>query len=347
MKERKKELDVIRVIACFLVVVVHVSGYGMEVMDPMTGNWATRNLVNCLVRCAVPVFFMISGVLFMDRELSIRTLYRKYVARLLAAWAVWSALYASIDYIAERKAGPVSVGYFFSRFVQGHYHMWFLPALLTVYLFLPILQRTVRACSGEELKYLGALILAGVIGKKTLDPFLAGGPAWDALWENLAVPVSSIGIVYFVLGYCLYKQYDRYPAGAYLAVYILSVLLMAGGNQYWAYLSGGHEAGASGYLTVGVLISSSAFFLFLVRVFSGRKTGGRSYEWIRRVSEATFGVYLVHTLFIEQVYRRLGLTQDLFPAIVSIVLFSVLTFLISLPVSFCIRRVPLIGKWIA
>ncbi len=33
MKERKWELDMIRVIACFFVVVIHVASYGMELSE--------------------------------------------------------------------------------------------------------------------------------------------------------------------------------------------------------------------------------------------------------------------------------------------------------------------------
>ena len=56
MNERRKEWDAIRVTACFLVVVIHVAGYGMEVKDPHTADWMLRNLVVTFVRCAVPFF---------------------------------------------------------------------------------------------------------------------------------------------------------------------------------------------------------------------------------------------------------------------------------------------------
>lgn len=171
VNERKIELDVIRVIACFFVVVIHVAGYALEVMDPMTSNWMIRNFVVCAVRCAVPIFFMLSGTLFMDKEISIKILYEKYIFRIFVAWGFWSFLYAMIDYIACRKNGEASLGYFVSQFLKGHYHMWFLAALLTAYIFLPILQQLVNACSEEQIKYLAVVILAGVIMKATLDPF--------------------------------------------------------------------------------------------------------------------------------------------------------------------------------
>lgn len=57
----------IRIIACFCVVVIHAAGYGMEIKDPHTTDWMVRNLVVSMVRCAAPIFFMLSGILFMEK----------------------------------------------------------------------------------------------------------------------------------------------------------------------------------------------------------------------------------------------------------------------------------------
>ena len=85
MKDRKYELDMIRIVACLFVVVVHVAGYGIEIKTPSSIDWLIRNLVVCAVRCAVPLFFMISGILFMERQISLDVLYKKYIARIAAA----------------------------------------------------------------------------------------------------------------------------------------------------------------------------------------------------------------------------------------------------------------------
>lgn len=351
MNGRKTELDVIRIIACFFVVVIHVSGYGMEAMEPTTFNWMIRNLVVCAVRCAVPVFFMLSGILFMEKDLTIKVLYKKYVARIMIAWGIWSAFYAAIDYVARMKTGEASLKYFFSQFLTGHYHMWFLMALLTAYVMLPILQKLVRTCSPFEVKYLGIVGLIGVIGKETLDPLLKG-TAWDNIWNNLGMADVPKGVIYFVLGYYLYKNRDvllngLFSAGKCMVFYVLSVMVMAGTNMICAYLSGQNSAVASGYLNLCVVVSSSALFLLLIQKISVLKFSERQIQRIRKISELTFGIYLIHTFFIEQVYRRAGLTQEQFPVLISIVLFSVSTFCLSVVAVWCIRRIPVIGKWVA
>lgn len=345
MKERKWELDVIRAIACFFVVTAHVASYGMEIKDPATADWIIRIGVLYLVKCSVPIFFMLSGILFLEKEITIKVLYKKYIARIVVAWTVWSAFYAAIDQVAYMKSGGEGPEYFAVRFAAGHYHMWFLPALLVAYIFLPVLQKLVSSCSVVQMKYLGLVLLIGVIGKETLDPFIHS-EVWDSLWENLSFPFASVGIIYFVLGYYLYKNCHRFPAKAGLFAYIVCCFLMAGTDTVCAFAAGKHVSLAGQNLGLGMCISSAMFFIFLVQVISKHTFSDKWKAVFRSVSDYTFGIYLLHTLFIEQVYRRFGLSQDNFPTVVSIILFSVLTFAVSFLAVWCIRKIPVLGKWI-
>ena len=115
MNERRWELDIIRIIACAMVVVIHVAGYGMEIMNPETWNWQVRNLIVSMTKCTVPIFFMMSGVLFLNREISIKQLYKKYISHILMLWLIWSSFYAAIDYVAYMKNGGTSVAFFLRR----------------------------------------------------------------------------------------------------------------------------------------------------------------------------------------------------------------------------------------
>lgn len=336
----------IRVIACFLVVLLHVASYGMEVKDPTTADWLIREAAVSLARCAAPVFFMLSGVLFLERELSIGQLYRKYIARIVVAWLLWSAFYAAIDVVAYLGSGDDPAGYFLEKLLSGHYHLWFLPSLLVAYMFLPFLQKLVQFCTAPEWKYLALLMLVGVIGKSTLDPFLRANAAWNGFWDNFTIPLACSGILYFVLGYFLYRNRERVSAGKAFLLYFVSALLIIAVNTACAFRSGAHSTVGDGYLTLWVVLSSAGMFAFLLQIFSEWNPGEKLAAGLRNLSAHTFGIYLVHTLFIEQVFRRFGLTQDKFPVLVSMVLFSVLTFALSYVVVWVIKKIPVLGRWI-
>lgn len=347
MNSRKIELDIIRILACMFVVIIHVAGYGMEIKSPSSADWMIRNLVVCVVRCAVPIFFMISGILFMEKPVSLKLLYKKYIMRIAVAWAIWSAFYAGIDYVANMKNGSAGILYFVGRFFGGHYHLWFLPALVVAYAFQPILRRFVVDCPEKLLKYTGMLVLAGVMLKATLNPFMDGSAAWNEWWENLSIPLVSVGILYFSIGYCLYKKKEKSSLfgvkGFFL--YLVSVVVMAGGNWISAVIAGEHKAVMTGYLTLEVLAASTGLFAFLVSAFSRLALSEKMTKRIYTLSECTFGIYLVHTFLIEQIFRRVGLSQERFPTMITILLLSVLTFGISFAITWCAKKIPIIGKW--
>ena len=57
---KKSYISVLNCLACFLVVLLHVNGDFWNYSKNM--RWILSNLVECIGYCAVPIFFMISGV---------------------------------------------------------------------------------------------------------------------------------------------------------------------------------------------------------------------------------------------------------------------------------------------
>ena len=121
---------------------------------------------------------------------------------------------------------------------------------------------------------------------------------------------------------------------------------MAGGNWLSAVVAGEHRSVMTGYLTLGVLAASVGLFAFFVKTFSKVVLSDKMKKTIGVVSECTFGIYLVHTFLIEQVFRRIGLSQDRFPVVIAILLISIFTFVISFAFTRCIKKIPVIGKWV-
>ena len=344
MNERKKEWDMIRIIACFCVVVIHVAGYGMEIKDPHTTDWMIRNLVVSMVRCAVPIFFMLSGILFMEKKLSIFELYRKYAARIVIAWISWSFLYALIDCVAYKKTHEITGEYFWTHFLGGHYHLWFLPAILTAYLFLPVLQKMIKYLEIKYLLYIGILMLTGIICRETLQP-LINSVILDTALKNFPLAEIPVGILYFILGYYLHHYIDYFSGKKCFVIYLGTCILAAVVNALYSLAYKQNMSVTSGYLSIWVVISSAAVFVALEKGLKIKKRKILNEAILRSISECTFGIYLIHTLFIEQVYRRIGLTQEKFPVIVTIILFSDMTFLISYVIIWCLKKIPFIGKW--
>ena len=341
MNERRWSLDIIRIIACFFVVVIHVFAYSIPIDNPKTVEWCFENLVLSIVKSAVPLFFMISGVLFLRKQVSLKKLYTKYVFRIVVVMFVWAAFYAVFDSIKYAEEAKVTARYFILRILSGHYHLWFLPAILGVYICLPLLQLLISKMEKRQVLYLFGVIGVTVLGKVTVDSVLKeffNTAVWDAFWENFALSGVSVGIVYFLTGYYIDQYKDMISRKNCLFLYSISVAAGAGINLLFAFALGRDVDFTRELLSIWVYVSSITLFLYLLKRFENYKPGERAGKIIKTISECTFGVYLIHAFFIEQICLKLGMQTGKFPYIPSIIMFSVVIFLCSLAVSWCLKK---------
>ena len=128
--KRKTYLDCLRVVAFLAVVFLHVSSSNWSNVDVNGVTWQAFNFYDGITRWCVPAFAMISGALFLNRDIPISKIYTKYIPRLLAAFIVWSLFYGifaldTLDYglIPGMKAyiGDITTGYF---------HLWFVKMMI-------------------------------------------------------------------------------------------------------------------------------------------------------------------------------------------------------------------------
>ena len=88
---------------------------------------------------------------------------------------------------------------------------------------------------------------------------------------------------------------------------------------------------------VAGLMSGCVFLLF-----SLIKKPGRCYGLVRKISEASYGMYLMHMLMLPAVF---GLLNPLLPVPLAIILTAVVTYFLSFIISRLIGKLPF-GKYI-
>ena len=88
-----------------------------------SNNWKIAFYYNGISRFGVPVFFMMSGALFLNKDISFRPIFNNYIRRLLSKLIFWSFIY-------QKKNIPKIAVAFFS----GNYHLWFLDVIIELYL---------------------------------------------------------------------------------------------------------------------------------------------------------------------------------------------------------------------
>ena len=128
--------DILRIVAIFFVVFVHLAAQHWADVDVSSRAWFAFNLYCTTGKWSVPIFVMISGALFLGRDVSISSILKKNVARIATVFLFWSACYALVDLVFRHA--PLSV--VLSQLITGHYHLWFLYMIVGLYLLIPLLR---------------------------------------------------------------------------------------------------------------------------------------------------------------------------------------------------------------
>ena len=81
MKKRIVYFDVLKVITCFMVIMIHVISRTWYVLDLKSSEFTFLTILDSICRCAVSIYLMISGAIFLneDKNIKIKDMFRKYI----------------------------------------------------------------------------------------------------------------------------------------------------------------------------------------------------------------------------------------------------------------------------
>ena len=129
---------------------------------------------------------------------------------------------------------------------------------------------------------------------------------------------------------------------------MLGVLAFIGTIVATSFFSKRYGAAYSGffkYLTVNVLFESLAVFLFAKNVLSKIKFSDKALGAINTLSRDTFGIYLVHILFIEILFK-IDLKSIMVTPLLWVPVTSFIVFALSWVVSHILNSIPVVKKYI-
>jgi surface polysaccharide O-acyltransferase-like enzyme len=319
-------LDVLRVLACFMVIMVHSGeffyiGPGDTVIrDHTYGTGAYGSAL----RACVPLFVVASGYLLLPIREATDTFFRRRYTRVLWPFLLWSAVYV-VYY--HRFADALSLGQQMLligvNWSAGH--LWFVYMLLGLYAFAPVISPWLRQASAREERW---FLLAW--GVTLLLPFvrLYYPEVWgEAFWNHIGGAYYFSGYLgYFVLGHYL-RVHLHLNSGRSRAVG-LTILLAGYALTYWGFASRLPWARTIPELeltwafpTGNVALMTLGWYLLLKDM---PLPGPRAQQWLARLSQLSFGVYLAHILVLEQVHRLL--TGVVPPGLLFIPVQAMLTF---------------------
>lgn len=343
--------DLLRISAMLAVMVQHLTFNTFWRTWPVDSfHWQTLNFYGAMTKWCVPVFVMISGMLFLDprREMSGKKLFSRHLLRLAAAFLFWSALY--VLYTNRAYLGqltPARLTAMLKQLLTGHYHMWFVFLIAGLYLLVPLLRPMVQAFTRRQLEYFLLLWLAF----SSLLPALRLIPGLSILgvWEDKIDMGLVVGFVgYFVLGYYL----TAYPLGrrGKRALYLLGI---TGGFLGTLALSIGlslHNGAVdeSFYknLSPNILLMSVAVFVFFQQEVSRLRLPARWKKGIATLSGCCFGAFLSHDFFIS-FSHLLGFTTDTIHPVFSVWVMLLFVAAGSFLLTWILRKIPFFRTYLS
>lgn len=346
-KERQLHMDLLRIFACFSVLILHISSQFWYTLPVKSVEWIVCNAYDAAFRFGVPIFVMISGRFFLSGpgETDIRNLYSKHILRLVVVFAIWSCVYGIWD--CRFWMGNESVGWrpYVTELLMGRYHLWYLPMLTGIYMLLPVLKSWVMHCSKKNMEYFLMLFCVFQIGVSTLKIKYISAEVLHVIDQFSDVEMVCSYIGYFILGYYLYRYSLTKKVQKWIyAGGILGLIGAIGISTLDAFRKVTPVSTAFDSFSVFTFGVTLAVYVFFQEVV-GKKNLKKGEKLIKELSANTFGIYLMHLLFIEFLEDR-GITSMSINNIVGIPMLAIVCFLVCALAAGLLRRIPFIGKYI-
>lgn len=349
-KQRIVFLDWLRAAACLMVFLVHAcecvysNDYSFSIPSE-TARW-TISLIQGFVRpIAVPLFLMASAYLLVPVTRSTGDFLRKRFARVGIPFVVFLFLYAFLPALwgeftwAEAWANVKQAGI---NFIPRESHLWFVYMMLGLYLIMPVISPWLQNVGKKEEGFfigLWAFTLCLYLFRYFFGPVF--GECW---WNPYPFFYYVSGFVgYIVLGHYI-KEHIHWSTRKTCLVCI-PVLVACYAFQVWRFYQRSFMVDTPAELemhlqndTILAGIMSTCVFL----LFKCIKTPGRSYGLVKKVSQASYGMYLMHMLMLPAIF---GLMNGFLPVPLAIISTALLTYICSCILSLLIGRLPF-GKYI-
>ena len=314
-EKRVLYFDMLNIAATFCVVWLHFNNE-IHWYSP-TFEWKQTVLVQAIAYWAVPVFFMLSGATLLEyrNRYNTATFFKHRIQRVLIPFLIWGTIFLvwrlSRGEVAPLPSGLVEkqwtiLDIFVNNKMEPIY--WFFAPLFSIYMSIPAM-----SCFTEEKNrpIVNYLISIGIV-MITLLPFcynfintlLNIGTGW---WNGSWNPAILGGyLLYPLTGYWASKREfsNKERTLLYFGGVLMCVFRLCG-IYYLCTRDGAKNSVFFDYLCFPSYLLALAVFVFF-KYISWEKIFKKKalHSCIRRISQCSFGVYLIHLLVLTKMQEN-------------------------------------------
>ena len=291
-KVRNINLDLLKVLACVGVVLLHTTMGGFK----DTGSWNLLTYLYYLGTYSIPLFFMVNGYLLLGkREITSHYILQKvkWILITVSSWNIIVWLFKrdfTVNPIKKIVGSLIQKGYFFQ--------FWFFGALILIYLCLPILSKFLNS-KRRYLYILALLIVIGFIVELAniffQRPLQTHVMQTFRLWTWFFYYILGGYIAQFNVDNLKYRFKNWMKIVSMLLVLISPIILFFLAKNIY------HNLFAEYFYDILFVKFTSLGIFLIVLTLSLNENGSK---WIVSLSNQTMGVFVIHT-YVMKIWEKL------------------------------------------
>lgn len=285
--------DIVRILAIYFIIVIHV----ITVNTSISTDFILL-IELTLIHTCVPLFVMLSGALLLGKKESYQTFFRKRIFRVFLPWLTWTGIFTIISVAYKNNYSLSNILHTFHIIFFPFF--WFLPMLFALYMLTPALRIFVQRAKTRDILFLIILWFLGT----SIIPYVRNTEAFPIVVDNgiLRQVVEYIG--YFLLGFWMIKLPLQKKHLRLLVILFFSGILFTIGVSYFQAMgnSGKVVGNFYDYRAPGIVLVTAALFgmIYLTEKYFQRAFNAHGKKAIVAVSNASFGIYFIHYLFLNR-----------------------------------------------
>ena len=333
-KDRIFYLDEIRALAILLVVLVHVAQFYPTTIESLT-TLTSLSYVS-VGRIGVPLFFMLSGALLINKEYTLSNFFKKRLVRVIVPAVFWS-LIGLLIFILTNGYDYNSIALWASTFQFP----WFVYAIIGIYLMVPVFNSFIKEYGTKGAEY---FLIVWILFMLFLNLNLKNYITTNYLFNNIG---QYIG--YAVLGYYLAnKDFNIYAAPMMIFNIVIFIVCFLAN----LYLVNTYRIIIPYYSLILITESSAVFLIFrylskyakykpnkLLSKIHTRIENSFIGNLIYIISVCSYTIYLMHSYVLDLIIANFPIqTFDMIPLI------FLLTASVSLIITVLLASIPKLNR---
>ena len=321
-KERVPYLDIVRVLACLMVITMHAPKPGIGTSSIVLSS------ISFLMAPCIGLFFMTSGALLLPTRLPMFVFYKKRIGKVLVPTIIWSCFYLGLQVLK----GNITIIESFKAIIsipfsaQGHGILWFMYTLTGLYLITPIISPWLERATKKEIEFI-LLLWVVTLCYPLIKSFVAVKETPDGILYSFSGYAG-----YYLLGYYLHKYRLRIPIIGLIILFFVPIGIAA----YYKLKSIPVDFfSVFWYLSILVVMMAVSLFVAIQQVCD--RTGIKSPRGLILASNLSFGIYLSHIFFMRDIVWKISVFDKwggLYQILITVILTYIFSFFFSLLVSF-------------